>query len=100
MAYLSLFLRSAAPCASPPPWPSLFQIILFLSTTLLTEMTVISLHKQCLIFHCSGVQFANGSLMKAASDHRNLSSLTRSSMLDSYKVYVGSEGFVDSCNPV
>jgi hypothetical protein len=39
-------LGSATPCASPLPWPSSFLIILFLSTTLLTRMTSISLHKQ------------------------------------------------------
>jgi hypothetical protein len=33
---------SATPCASPPPWPSIFPIILFVSTTLLTGMTGIS----------------------------------------------------------
>jgi hypothetical protein len=33
---------SATPCASPPPRPSIFPIILFLSTNLSTEMTVIS----------------------------------------------------------
>jgi hypothetical protein len=34
------------PCASPPPRPSIFVIILFGSTTLLTGMTGISLHLQ------------------------------------------------------
>jgi hypothetical protein len=37
---------SATPCASPPPRPSIIPIILFLSTTLLTRMTGISLHMQ------------------------------------------------------
>jgi hypothetical protein len=37
---------SATPCASPPPWPSIFPIILFGSTTLLTKMTGNSLHMQ------------------------------------------------------
>jgi hypothetical protein len=37
---------SATPCASPPR-PSIFWIILFLSTTLSTGMTGISLHMQC-----------------------------------------------------
>jgi hypothetical protein len=35
---------SATPCASPPPQPSIFPIILFLSTTLLTGMTGVSLN--------------------------------------------------------
>jgi hypothetical protein len=37
---------SATSCASPPPRLSIFPIILFLSTTLLTGMTNISLHVQ------------------------------------------------------
>jgi hypothetical protein len=36
---------SATPCASPL-WPSIFRIILYLSTTLLTGITSISLHMQ------------------------------------------------------
>jgi hypothetical protein len=35
---------AATPCASPPPRPSIFPIILFLSPTLFTAMTSISLH--------------------------------------------------------
>jgi hypothetical protein len=41
------YFRPVAPCASPPPpRPSIFLIILFLSTTLLKGMTSISFHKQ------------------------------------------------------
>jgi hypothetical protein len=38
---------SATPCASPPPWPSIFSEYSFcVSTTLLTAMTGMSLHMQ------------------------------------------------------
>jgi hypothetical protein len=37
---------SVTHCAFPPPWPSIFPIILFLSTTLLTGMTGSSLNMQ------------------------------------------------------
>jgi hypothetical protein len=37
------------PATSPPPQPSIFLMILFLSTTLSTEMTGISLHMQWLL---------------------------------------------------
>jgi hypothetical protein len=40
------FGGSATTCASPPPWPSIFSIIHFGSTALLTRMTGISLHMQ------------------------------------------------------
>jgi hypothetical protein len=43
---LPLFGGSATPCASPPPRPYVFLIILFGSTTLLTGMTGIFLHMQ------------------------------------------------------
>jgi hypothetical protein len=41
-----LLFWSATPCASPPPWPTIFLIIIFLSATLLTRMTGISIHVQ------------------------------------------------------
>jgi hypothetical protein len=44
--YIYIYIWSPTPCASPPPRPSIFPIILFGSTTLLTRMTDNSLHMQ------------------------------------------------------
>jgi hypothetical protein len=42
---------SVTPCASPPPWPSMFPIILLLSTDLSTGITGISSHMQWVVQH-------------------------------------------------
>jgi hypothetical protein len=60
-----MFFGSATPCASPPPRPSIFPIILFLSTTLATGMTGISLHMQWPMIsqsHGSGFDVIDGTV--------------------------------------
>jgi hypothetical protein len=90
--FLFLFFGSATPCASPPPWPSLFPIILFLSTTLLTGMTCISLHMQWPLTSQS-----HGSLLKENNCFCHRSNTTHTSVFlyknCHYRIYLVREHF-------
>jgi hypothetical protein len=71
-----LFFWSATPCASPPPWPPFYPIILLGATTLLTGMTGNSLNMQ---LHLTS------QLHGSVSQREQLFFVERSSTIDCYR---------------